>query len=230
SDGIRLRHGLLETKSRTVPQGRVQAVGISQPLLWRTKDWWRIQVNIAGYGAEETTGTVLYPAATRAEVAFMLSLVLPDLGDERPLPVLHTGMSGIGTDEGFTTSPRRARWVDPLTWRRTAFRITRTAILMRTGRWWRRLHVVPHERTQSIGLTQGPIERKMGLATFVVHSTPGPVVPQVHHLDLATARDLLVDQAERSRHARREAGPHQGPGTEQEPAPSDAPITLRREY
>lgn len=206
-DGIRLRHGLLETKSRTVPPGRVQAVRISQPPLWRIKDWWRMQVNIAGYGAEEVTGTVLYPAATRAEVAYMLSLVLPDLGDERPLPVLHAGMDGIGDGEGFTTSPRRARWVDPLTWRRTGFRVTGTAILMRTGRWWRNLSVVPHERTQSMGLTQGPIERKMSLATFVVHSTPGPVTPQVHHLDLQVARELLVDQAERSRRARREAGP-----------------------
>lgn len=202
-DGIRLRHGLLETKARTVPPGRVQAVAISQPLLWRFKDWWRIQVNIAGYGPEETTGTVLYPVATRAEVAFMLSLVLPDLGDERPLPVLHAGMDGIGTDEGYTTSPRRARWVDPLTWRRTAFRITDTAVLQRTGRLWRHLHVVPHERAQSLGLTQGPIERLMGLATFVVHSTPGPVVPQVPHLDLQIARELLQNQAERARQARR---------------------------
>ncbi|MGC0141369.1 MULTISPECIES: PH domain-containing protein [unclassified Pseudactinotalea] len=230
-DGIRLRHGLLETKSRTVPPGRVQAVRISQPPLWRIKDWWRMQVNIAGYGAEEVTGTVLYPAATRAEVAYMLSLVLPDLGDERPLPVLHAGMDGIGDVEGFTTSPRRARWVDPLTWRRTGFRVTGTAILMRTGRWWRYLSVVPHERTQSIGLTQGPIERKMGLATFVVHSTPGPVTPQVHHLDLQVARELLVNQAERSRRARREAGPERWmstPGTAAAQAPAPAPAEVNR--
>src|SRR5699024_6150018 len=208
-EGIRLRQGLLETKARTVPPGRVQAVQISQPLLWRTKDWWRLQVNIAGYGPTETTGSVLYPVATRYEVAFLLSLVLPDLGDERPLPVLHNGMDGVGAAEGYTTSPRRARWVDPLTWRRTAFRVTDTAILMRTGRWWRSLVVVPHERMQSMGLTQGPLERAMRLAAFVVHSTPGPVAPQVHHLDLDTARALLQDQAERSRRARRNMGPEQ---------------------
>ena len=225
-DGIRLRHGLLETKARTVPPGRVQAVSISQPVLWRIKDWWRIQVNIAGYGPEETTGTVLYPVATREEVAFMLSLVLPDLGDERPLPVLHAGMDGFDGDEGYVTSPKRARWVDPLVRRRTAFRITDTAILMRTGRLWRRLQVVPHERAQSLGITQGPLERLMRLATFVVHSTPGPVVPQVPHLDLEVARELLRNQAVRAREARRSAKPQQWwtpaqPGPGQHPAASE---------
>ena len=231
ADGIRLRQGLLETKARTVPPGRVQAVGISQPLLWRFKDWWRIQVNIAGYAETETTGSVLYPAATRQEVAYMLSLVLPDLGDPRPLPVLHTAMDGIGPEEGFTTSPRRARWVDPLTWRRTAFRITDTAILLRTGRWWRHLNVVPHERIQSLGSTQGPIERRMRLATFVVHSTPGPVTPQVRHLDVAVAQQLLVDQAERARLARREAGSQRWlTGTGSADRGDVAPQEQRRRY
>lgn len=206
-DGIRLRHGLLETKARTVPPGRVQAVRISQPPLWRITGWWRIQVNIAGYGPEEVSGTVLYPAASRDEVAFMLSLVLPDLGDERPLEVLAAGLDGIGESEGYTTSPHRARWLDPLTWRRTAFRITNTAILLRSGRLWRALIVVPHERTQSLGLTQGPLERKLDLASFVVHSTPGPVVPTLKHQDLRVALQLLDDQADRSRQARMQAGP-----------------------
>ena len=40
-DGIRLHHGLLTTRSQTVPPGRVQAVRVSQPLMWRGRDWWR---------------------------------------------------------------------------------------------------------------------------------------------------------------------------------------------
>ena len=40
-DGIRVRHGLLESRAQTVPPGRVQAVRLSQTLLWRRKDWWR---------------------------------------------------------------------------------------------------------------------------------------------------------------------------------------------
>lgn len=222
-DGIRVRQGLLETKARTVPPGRVQAVRISQPLLWRFKGWWRIQVNIAGYGADEQTGTVLFPAATDEEVAYILSLVLPDLGDPQPLEVLGAGMIGFDADAGYVTSPRRARWIDWITWRRTGFRTTDTAILMRTGRLWRQLIVVPHERTQSLGLTQGPIERRMNLGTFVVHSTPGPVVPQVHHLDIQIAKQLLTEQTERARRARSSAAPERWMTTGQPGQPPEAP-------
>ena len=34
-DGLRLRHGLPEHRAQTVPPGRVQAVSLVQPLLWR---------------------------------------------------------------------------------------------------------------------------------------------------------------------------------------------------
>ena len=36
-DGLRLRHGLASQQSQTVPPGRVQAVEVSQPLLWRRR-------------------------------------------------------------------------------------------------------------------------------------------------------------------------------------------------
>lgn len=208
ADGIRLRHGLLEAKARTVPPGRVQALSFSQPPLWRRKGWWRVRMNVAGYGGEgEETTTVLYPVATTEEVALILPLVLPDLGTDRPLEVLQAALTGTGTDEGFIISPRRARVFDPLTWRRNGVRITDTAVLIRTGLWWRTLAVVPHERTQSLAMTQGPLERRRGLAGVDLHSTSGPVTATIVHLDVETARTLLLEQAERARRARRHAGP-----------------------
>ncbi|WP_159621177.1 PH domain-containing protein [Ruania rhizosphaerae] len=206
-DGIRIRQGLLESKARTVPPGRVQAVRLAQPPLWRFKGWWRITVNIAGYGAEETTGTVLFPVATEAEAAHLLSLVHPDLGDDRPLEVLRAGLTGDGDQEGFQHTPARAWWLDPLTWRRTGVRMTGTAVLLRTGRWWRSLVLVPHERIQSLGVTQGPWERKLDLMTFSIHSTPGPVTPMVHHQDAEATSLLLAEMTRRARNARRSAGP-----------------------
>ncbi|WP_163543685.1 PH domain-containing protein [Occultella kanbiaonis] len=206
-DGVRVRQGLLESKARTVPPGRVQAMQVSQPLLWRTRGWWRLQVNIAGYGAEETTGSVLYPVATTEEVGRLLYLVQPDLGAPRPLELLEAGLSGTGDAEGFVTSPRRVRWLDWWTWRRTGFRVTDTVTILRTGRIWRRMVIVPHERTQSLGLSEGPLDRRLRVANFSLHSTPGPIVPIVTHIDADVARELLVDVAERARRARREAGP-----------------------
>lgn len=212
-DGLRLRHGLLERRTQTVPPGRVQAVGLHQPWLWRSQDWWRVRVNVAGYGTgndETSTESVLLPVGTRDEVLQLLALLLPDLGvgpQEHPATVVHAGLSGVGDAGGFVCSPRRARWLDPLTWRHNGFRATEQVLLVRTGRFARRLVVVPHVRTQSVGVEQGPVLRRLGLADFVLHSTPGPVRPFAPHLDAGVALLLLEEQAARARRARTAAGP-----------------------
>ncbi|GAA1651895.1 PH domain-containing protein [Georgenia ruanii] len=214
-DGIRLRHGLLETRTQTVPPGRVQAVVLKQGLLWRRRGWWRVEVNVAGYG-EHTPGqngrpaeTVLLPVGSRGEALTALWLVLPDLGVDDPQAVLDAALEGEGDAAGFLTSPARARTLDPLVWRRSGLRITRTALLVRRGRLTRQLDVVPHERTQSLALKQGPLERRFGLAGLHAHSVPGPVVPVAHHLDAQVAGRVLLEQAQRARTARAHEGPEE---------------------
>ena len=227
-DGIRLRHGFTSARAQTVPPGRVQAVSLTQPLLWRRRDWWRVQVNVAGYAVtEQQNESVLLPVGDRDEALLALWLVLPDLGTRDPQAVLDRALSGDGADGGFVTSPRSARWLDPLSWRRTGFALTDRALLARTGRLVRRLTVVPHERTQSLGLEQGPWQRRLGLATVALHSTPGPVTPRVPHLDQDVAGDLVGEQARRARTARAAAGPERWMAQLQEEAeavsPSPAP-------
>ncbi|PJI93946.1 PH domain-containing protein [Luteimicrobium subarcticum] len=204
-DGIRLEHGLTESRAQTIPPGRVQAVELHQPLLWRRNDWWVVRVNVAGYGnsaESKPSSTVLHPVATRHEAFTAVWLVLPDLGTPDPVGVLSEGLGGTGPSDVYTAAPRRARWLDPVAWRRTAFTVTHRALVARTGRLHRRLVLVPHGRTQSLGLRQGPVGRRLGIATFVVHSTPGPVSPQIPHLDGSVARRLLDEQVVRAREAR----------------------------
>lgn len=217
-DGIRLRHGLLETRSQTIPPGRVQAIRIQQGLLWRSAGWWRVEVNVAGYAATsegEQAGAVLLPVGSRDDALRALWLVLPDLGVEDPRPLLDAAMTGSGDEQGFVTSPRSARWLDPLAWRRNGYAVTGRALVVRRGRLVRTLEVVPHERTQSLGLNQGPLQRRLGLTSFVLHSTPGPISPSVVHLADVEASRLLAEQAARARAARTTAGPErwmQAPG------------------
>lgn len=209
-DGIRLRHGLLETRAQTIPPGRVQAIELTQSLWWRGKDWWRIKVNVAGYGIEGTDGTqsVLLPVGPRQEALTAMWLVLPDLGTDEPAELVDEGLTGDArTDRSFTTSPRRALILDPLTWRRNGFAVTDRALLLRGGRLTRRLTVVPHERTQSLGIQQGPWQRRRGVASFAVHSTPGPISPAVYHLDAPDAAQLIAEQAVRARTARAQQTP-----------------------
>jgi len=209
-DGIRLRHGLLETRAQTIPPGRVQAVSLTQGPWWRGPDWWRVKVNVAGYVSDDgkENQNILLPVGPRDEALTALWLVLPDLGVDEPRELLDEALWGDArTDRWFTTSPRRARWLDPLSWRHNGVAVTDRALLIRTGRWVKTLVVVPHERTQSIGLGQGPWERRLGLADFSLHSTAGPVTPVVYHLDAADAARLLGEQSVRARSARAHATP-----------------------
>ncbi|GAB2470804.1 PH domain-containing protein [Promicromonospora xylanilytica] len=209
-DGVRLRHGMLETRSQTIPPGRVQAVRLVQSVLWRGRDWWRVQVNVAGYGGGEgdEKNSVLLPVGTREEALTVLSLVLPDLGVDEPRRVLDAGLDGDSrTESGYVTAPRRTRILDPVAWRRNGFTVTGRALLLRRGRMVKILDVVPHERTQSLGLSQGPWQRRLGVASFQVHSTEGPVGPEAPHLDVADAARLMAEQATRARTARAAAGP-----------------------
>ncbi|WP_434995568.1 PH domain-containing protein [Arthrobacter sp. Ld5] len=229
-DGLRLRYGLLDTRAQTVPPGRVQALGIVQSPLWRLKGWYRVTANVAGYGAsasnEGQARATLLPVGTRDEVLQLLALVLPDPGTDRPVELFAAGMAGRDGGEGFVTTPRRARWLAPLAWRRTGFAVTATALLLRSGVLWRRLAVVPHARTQSLAIEQGPVGRRFRVADLVLHTTPGPVSPRVTLADAATAWDLFHGQAARAAEARRRSGPEQWmrplPEESVQPAPPSA--------
>ena len=219
-DGIRLRYGLLDTQAQTLPPGRIQALKVSQPPLWRIFGWYRIQVNVAGYGATAADGarlprTTLLPVGTFGDVIRLLSLVLPDPGTPDPVPVFTAGLHGLADasgagggqgavhDGGFVTTPRRARLLAPLGWRRNGFTATDTALLIRSGRWWRQLVVVPHQRTQSMALERGPLSRRFGVVDLVLHTTAGPVSPKVIQAGLAEGTALLDAQAARARAARK---------------------------
>ncbi|MFJ7749790.1 PH domain-containing protein [Arthrobacter sp. NPDC097144] len=206
-DGIRIRYGLLDTRTQTVPPGRIQAVSVTQPPLWRLTGWYRISVNVAGYGIGSNNAgqarTKLLPAGTLSEVFDILALVLPEPGTDRPIDVFTAGITGRDNAAGFATTPRRARWIAPLAWRRNGFLLTDTALLIRSGALWRVLSVVPHERTQSMALEQGPLRRRFATSDLVLHSTPGPVRPRVRKMDDDAARRLFREQAARAREARR---------------------------
>ena len=215
-DGLRLRHGLLEQRTQTVPPGRVQAIQLSQGLLWRRTDWWTVRVNIAGYSGgggsdpKDESGNTLLPVGTRYEAIAVLALVLADLGvqpAENPWKVIEAGLVGTAAADGYQVAPRRSRWVDPIGWRRSGVRVTDRALLIRRGVLSRSLDVVPHARTQSLGVTQGPLQRRLGLASFALHSTQGPVSPMAAHLDAGLAARLLAEQAIRAEGARNSAGP-----------------------
>ncbi|WP_051426464.1 PH domain-containing protein [Jiangella gansuensis] len=197
-DGYRIRKGLLDTLHQTVPPGRVQGVAMRQPLLWRLKGWVRLDVDVAGYAGESSddgqrTSTLL-PVATFDEAAEVLRQVLPG-SDPLVVPL--------------STAPRPARWLRPFGWKRLAYGFDEHVVVVREGVLYRNLTAVPHAKAQSVRINQGPLQRRLGLATVHVDTTPGPVDAVIRHRYVAEAREIVDGQTERSRVARKVDVPEQ---------------------
>ncbi len=192
-DGLRTKFGLAKTETRTIPPGRVQAIEFVEPLLWRRWRWVRIRVNIAGVGGTDSNGnqqeTLLIPVATRDIADDIVSRILP-------------GLDMAAMD--WHAAPQRSRRRSPIQWRNLAVARDDAVLVSRRGRITRRTMVIPHVRTQSVRLTQGPWERALDLATVHVDSTPGPVKVMALHLDAMTARSVVDDQSIRAERGRSE--------------------------
>lgn len=187
-DGLRIRRGLTETRAQTVPPGRVQAVRLVEPLLWRLRGWARLEVTVAGYAKGATSeSTALLPVAPRADAYdLMRSVIAGAIGNED-----HPGPQTLP----LVPVPRRARWVDPVGWRRLAVGSDAWVFVSRRGVLRRELDVMPHAKVQSVRLSQGVLQRRLGLASVHLDVTPGPVSMRAEHRSVAEARELLDREA-----------------------------------
>lgn len=210
-DGLRLRHGLLARRSQTVPPGRVQALRVTEPYLWRWRNWVRVQVNVAGYAgsgeAAQAATAVLLPVAPRSVALAVIGRILPGVAlDEVPL----------------VPAPPAAARARPLWWRGLAAGADDRVFVARRGLITRQLDVVPHGKTQSVRLVQGPWQRRLGLASVYLDTTRGPVQAEVAHRGAGEARELTRAQAERARAGRAGAGPERWMTAPAEPGPTSA--------
>lgn len=188
--GLRLRHGLLETRSQTVPPLRVQAVQVTRPLLWRPLGWERVKLDVAGYGGDSAQhgvrGSVLLPVADRATARAVVARVLDGVDiDTLPLEPV----------------PDRARFVSPLARRNRALGHTDEVVAARDGWLTVRLVVAKLARLQSVRVEQGPVQRRLRLADLHV-DTAGSLHAVGRDRDAGWAYDLAGRLAELSRAAR----------------------------
>ena len=220
--GIRMRYGLTSDTSRTLPPGRVHGVGITQPILWRGKDWWKVDVTVAGRedrsqdGQNRQFGNLLLPVGSRDTALRALWLVVPDLGVPDPDRLLAQALigrddDGVGdpqapagsAERGFVRLSRRGRLFRPLTWRRAAIALTDTCVIIRHGRWRRRVAVFPYERIQSLRVRQGPLARRRGLAALRLDMVAQEVSASITNLDAADAKALAARISQRALHRAR---------------------------
>jgi putative membrane protein len=185
--GLRIRHGLTETRSQTLSRNRVQVVTVTWPLLWRRRQWLRSQLGVAGVSVVDgaSVSGQLLPVGDFATARALVAVVLPGVD----LAALH-----------LRVPPRRARWVAPVQQPILGAALTGQAVVGRHGRVTRRLVIVPYQRVQSVRLVQGPVQRWLGLAT--VHVDTAASGAAARHLELAEARQFAASLIERARAAR----------------------------
>ncbi len=235
-DGVRITFGLLTTITEIVPPGRVHAVEVSQSILWRPFGWWRIRINrLTGRSAADSSTdqfTTALPVGTPADVERVLRLLLPGVDPDDWPVIIGPGVLGSGSDGGFVTTPKRARIIRLLSWRRNGFRLTPDVLLLRRGLIWRKLAILPLARLQSVGVYQGPVDRMLGVAAVRGHVVAGPVYPNVSAVDRDAALGLFRDVArgaiaaaasDRTHRWAREPAPAAEPTHVQEPAPAEEP-------
>ena len=161
---------------------------IVEPWLWRSRGWCRIEADVAGYvGEGQAQASVLLPVGPRADALRVLALVMPDAD------LSTISLAGV---------PSSARWLDPVQWRRLGAGMDERFFVVRRGRLRRETDIFPHEKLHSVRLSQGVLQRRLGLATLHLDTTPGPVQVSAAHRDEQEARHMLDAAVELARRAR----------------------------
>jgi putative membrane protein len=189
-DGLRLRSGLIQTSAETIRPGRVQAVRLVEPLIWRAFGWCRLEVDIAGPrqhredGPEARRLRTLIPVGSRADAEQMMN----ELITNRPRPLLRP--------------PAAARWKAPLLYHFLGWGGDQRYIVASHGRVCRKTTWIPLEKVQSIRWVQGPLQRRLGLATIRLDVAGRRVTGTLQDRAAGEAADLLARLPDRARAAR----------------------------
>ncbi len=193
-DGLRLRSGLIQTSAETIRPGRVQAVRLVEPLIWRAFGWCRLEVDIAGpreHREDPSEGRrlrTLIPVGSRADAGQLMAELLTD----RPLPLLRP--------------PSAARWKAPLLYHFLGYGGDERYVVASRGRVCRKTTWIPLEKVQSIRWVQGPVQRRLGLATIRLDVAGRRVTGALQDRAAGEAADLLSRLPDQARAARARSG------------------------
>jgi putative membrane protein len=192
-DGLRLRSGLVATSAETIRPGRVQAVRMIEPLLWRPFGWCRLELDVAGRQRAEREGTAerrrlraALPVGGLDLAQMLLERILPDAPTDRHRPPMRARLK----------SPLRYHY---LSWARNdAYVVTTSGRLARTTDW------VSLAKVQSLRRVEGPLQRRLRLVTIHLDTAGRNVHVAVRDRDTAegdAALDELIELARTAREA-----------------------------
>ena len=183
--GIAISHGLFTTAHYTVSPIRIQAISLVQPIAWRPFGWYQIAINVAGtdQSGKKQGPRVLIPVVHEDALPELFRELLPSWNLEK--------------EDEWLASATSSRWRFPWQAARLAVSVTPNLFMVRSGALTRRLSAAPHERIQSIRITQGPWERKLGISSLHADSVPGPVRLNGRGLGSSVAVHTALEELDR---------------------------------
>jgi putative membrane protein len=190
ADGLRLRSGLVQTATETIRPGRVQAVRLVEPLIWRLFGWCRLEVDVAGSRQRRENRSegqrlrALIPVGSRADAEKLLAELLTSA----PRPSLR--------------APAAARWKAPLAYHFLSWNGDDRYVVASRGRIRRETTWVPLEKVQSIRWVQGPVQRRLDLASIRLDVAGRRVTASIQDRGAAEAQQILSRLPDQARTAR----------------------------
>lgn len=190
-DGLHMRSGLIQTTTETIPWGRIQAIRTVQPFLWRPLGWYRVEADVAGRGpsgrndrAARRAGRALIPVGHKAEADWLVNLVMP------------------GAPSTGSRPPARARWKAPVRFGRLSFSYNDTYAVTTSGRLRKVTDRVPLTKIQSLRWTEGPVQRRLRLASIHFDTAGRSVYAVARDRDAGEASELIATLPDVCRRAR----------------------------
>ena len=191
-DGLHLRGGLIALTAEVIRPGRVQAVRLVEPALWRPLGWCRLEVDIAGKQRRKGEGEAqrgqlhaLIPVGKRSVGIELVDRLLPDRPRELSRP------------------PRRAFWKSPFRYPALSWGRSETCVATTSGRLRRVTSWVPLEKVQSLRHVQGPVQRRLRLASVHVDTAGRAAHATLRDRDSGEAATALQELTDLARAARR---------------------------
>ena len=191
-DGLHLRGGLVALTAEVIRPGRVQAVRVVEPALWRPLGWCRLEVDIAGKQRRKGEGEAkrgqlhaLIPVGKRSVAIELVDRLLPDRPRELSRP------------------PRRVFWKSPFRYPALSWGRSETCVATTSGRLRRVTSWVPFEKVQSLRHVQGPVQRRLSLASVHVDTAGRNAHATLRDRDAAEAASALEELTDLARSARR---------------------------
>ena len=213
SKGFRRQRGLLTLTDVVMPTHRVQAAVVQTGPIRKRRGWHSLKFVSLAQDSKEESNYVAAPLATLDEVRRIAQVagIHPPYGDERLrtgaalhwiiqllllVPPLLIAMAAlvIFADTAFAPTlllllllvfATFMFWCD---WRRYRFGIDDQQLYLRRGWWQQRLTLAPQLKVQSIEIAQGPLTRRLGLASLKFGIAGGTL--EMIALPLSTAQAI----------------------------------------